>query len=517
MNPLQKCMIAVLACLTLVVPVGAVEVTTPAGSFALREKSFGETAWVCAEELAAALHAGFGQDPVSNYPSLTLRGHRVLISTASVVVSVDGKIHKLQHVPVVKEGCLWLPTEFLTQVLPQVLGGPVTLAAGGEPGPPKAPVPGAASPKAPAPISGTAVSFDVAVSADSVRLTLTGGAAPSAEVKQADRTLQIALPTGTFAGAPKEVGQGIAERVEVEKGGQRLLVRLGPGFRQAEALKLKNPDRLVVLLKGEGQVVSSPPPEAPAGPERPAAPETAAPSEASAPPKKTPAFDVVVLDPGHGGSDTGAIAASGIQEKDLTLAIAQKLAAELEKQGLKAILTRTTDVSVPLTQRTALANFNQADLVVSIHLNSSPSKSVKGAETYYLSQQATDLWASQLAQRENYETGEEVTPKGELNLVLWELAQVSHIRESAGLAETVQQEFNGLLGTKDRGVRQAPFIVLEGAQMPAVLVEVAFLSNALEAKRLADSVFQDQAAVALAKAILDFKVRYENPNAAPPQ
>lgn len=516
MSSLPRFLLTSLVCLALLVPIGAVEVTTPTGSFTLKEKSFGDATWFCAEELASAIHAGFGQDSVSNYPALTLRGHRVLISTASVVVSVDGRIYKLQHVPVVKEGCLCLPTEFLTQVLPQLLGGSVTLSAGGEPGLPKPPGPTPAQPKTPS-VAASAVSFDVAVSADSVRLTLTGAAAPSAEVKQADRVLQIVLPAGTFSGASKEVGQGIVERVEVEKGGQRILVRLGPGFKQAEALKLKNPDRLVVLLKGEGQMVSSPPPELPANPEKPTTPETSPLSEASAPPKKTAAFDLVVLDAGHGGSDTGAIAASGLQEKDLTLAIAQKLAAELEKQGLKAVLTRTTDTNVPLTQRTALANFNQADLFISIHLNSSPSKSVKGAETYYLSQQATDLWASQLAQRENLETGEEVTPKGELNLVLWELAQVSHIRESAGLAETIQQEFNGLLGTKDRGVRQAPFIVLEGAQMPAVLVEVAFLSNVLEARRLADTSFQDQATAALARAILDFKARYENPNAAPPQ
>jgi len=516
MGPAKRIVVASLVALAVFARAWALDVKTSAGSFTLREKSWGEATWICAEELAAGLHASFGQDSVSNYPALTVHGRRVLISTASVVVSVEGKIYKLQHVPVVKEGCLWLPSEFLTQVLPQVLGVPVTVGPSGEPGVPKQPAPGPEVAKPPAAAAAT-VSFDLAVSVDVVRLTLTGPAAPSAEVKQVDKQLQISLPAGSFTGVSKDVGRGIVERLELEKGGQRLIVRLGPGFTRAESLKLRNPDRLVVLLKGEGQVVSTPPPEIATNIEKPQAPEVPQTAGGAPPPRRTAAFDAVVLDPGHGGSDTGAIAASDAQEKDLTLAIAQKLAAELEKQGLKVVLTRTTDTNVPLTQRTALANFNQADLFLSIHLNSSPSRSVKGAETYYLSQKATDLWSTQLAQRENMEMGEEVSPKGELNLVLWELAQVSHIRESAGFAEMIQQEFNGLLGTKDRGVRQAPFVVLEGAQMPAVLVEVAFLSNAQEAKRLANPDFQDQAAAALARAILGFKARYENPNAAPSQ
>jgi N-acetylmuramoyl-L-alanine amidase len=355
---------------------------------------------------------------------------------------------------------------------------------------------------------------DVGVSVDTVRITLTGGLAMAAEVRQEELRLIASLAQGTFAPTSRPLGQGIAERIDVEGGGRRLVVRLGTGFRRAESLKLRNPDRLVILLKGEGQTVPPAPPELP--PTQPEPPsETEAPGVAApgVPPARTAAFDVVVLDPGHGGTDTGAIAASGTQEKVLTLALAQRLAAELERRGLKVVLTRTSDASIPLVQRTALANFNQADLFVSIHLNSAPGRSARGAETYYLSKEATDLWSSELAARENLEFGEEFTPRGELNLVLWELAQSSHIRESAGLAEMIQQEFNSLLGTKDRGVRQAPFAVLEGAQMPAVLVEVAFLSNPQEAKRLTDPAFQDQVTSALARAVLGFKARYENPNA----
>jgi N-acetylmuramoyl-L-alanine amidase len=318
------------------------------------------------------------------------------------------------------------------------------------------------------------------------------------------------------------VGKGIVDAVECAKGGKKLRVVLGVGFKRMESAKLRNPDRLVLLFRGEGQRVAPPPPEPVSAPEPtppPATPPVAAtaPSAPAEAPKKTAAFDVVVIDPGHGGPDTGANTADGLQEKFLTLAIAQKAEALLEKEGLRVVLTRSTDLQVPLIQRTAIANYNRADLFLSIHLNASPAPSARGTETYYLSRDATDLWATQLAAKEN-SAGQDAAaaPDGGLNLVLWELAQTSVIVESAALAEAVQQEFNTLLGTADRGVRQAPFVVLEGAQMPAILVEVAFLSNGEEAKRLTDPAFQDQVAAALVKSILSFKARYERPQTPPP-
>ena len=243
-------------------------------------------------------------------------------------------------------------------------------------------------------------------------------------------------------------------------------------------------------------------------------PGRGAPPEAA--PRRTSAFDVIVIDPGHGGNDTGAIGVGGIREKDLTLVLAKKLASDLEAQSFKVILTRNTDTTLPLMERTAIANYNKADLFVSIHLNASPARSARGTETYFMSRRATDQWSRQLADKENAATGGGGSSDGQdLKLVLWDLAQTAHMVESQALAETIQKEFNQLLNTGDRGVRQAPFVVLEGAQMPAVLVEVAFLTNPTEAKQLEDPAFQDQAANALDKAIVDFKNRYENPIAVP--
>jgi len=498
----------------------AVDVKGPRGSFTLKDETHNGRAGFCAEQLASALKGTLSRDEVSKYPVLSLNGHRILLSTASALASVDGKIVRLQGAPSQKGGCLWLPEDFLSSVLPQVLSGPITLTNKPVAPSPVEPKAGpTAEPKAGGAGKSEPVTLEAVVASDSVRITLLGGGASRAEVSQVAKEVAVTLTDSVFSGGVPEVGKGIVGSVAVESGGKRLRITLGPGFKRLESAKLKNPDRLVLLFQGEGQRLAPVPPAPAASPPgataAPAAALTPPPAEA---PKKTAAFDTVVLDPGHGGSDTGAISAEGMQEKNLTLVLAVKTAALLEKEGLKVVLTRNTDLQVPLTQRTAIANYNRADLLVSIHLNASPVPSARGTETYYMSREATDLWSTQLAAKENAAGPEAgVSPsEGGLDMVLWEMAQTSVLVESAALAEIVQQEFNTLLGINDRGVRQAPFAVLEGAQMPAVLVEVAFLSNPTEAKRLADPSFQDQVASTLVKSILNFKARYDLPQASQP-
>lgn len=497
----------------------AVDVKVPRGSFSLQDQTQKGRAGFCAEHLASALKGTLGKDEVSKYPVLSLEGHRILLSTASALASVDGRIVRLQSAPTQRDGCLWLPEDFLTAVLPQVVGGPVTLA--NQPAPPSAAESKAAF-KAEAPGGGAAkreaLTLEAAVASDSVRITLRGDAAARAEVSQAAREVIVALSESLSPKITPEVGRGIVDALVVEPGGRRLRITTGPGFRQFESAKLRNPDRLVLLFKGEGHRLAPAEPPPPPSSEPGSAPSAAEPPGVTEAPKKTAALDTVVLDPGHGGSDTGAIGADGAQEKTLTLALAVKMGALLEKEGIKVILTRSTDQQLPLNQRTAIANFNRADLLVSVHLNASPVPSARGTETYYMSREATDLWSSQLAAKENAAGPEAgVSPsEGGLDMVLWEMAQTSVLVESAALAEIIQQEFNALLGISDRGVRQAPFAVLEGAQMPAVLVEVAFLSNPSEAKRLNDPSFQDQVASTLVKAILNFKARYDRPQASQP-
>lgn len=500
------------AALMLALGVRGMDVAAPTGSFTVRDRSFQGVRWVCADELARHLKGSVGKDSVSSYPALVVAGRRILVSTASPVVSLDGQIVKMAHVPREAEGCLWLPEEFLTGVLPKVLGGPVRIL--GE----EIPLPAqAAAPSKRAPDSERRVTVDTALSADLVRITLAGEGVTGAEVTRSGPEVLIRLKGGAFSAPAHELGKGIVERVAPDREGRVLRIGLGDRFASMEVLKLRNPERLVLALRGESQQVPSPLPLRPAGPglaPEPAKEEAGLP-DASVPremPAKTSALDVVVLDPGHGGGDTGAIATGGRTEKDVALELAQRLAPLLEAQGLKVVLTRTGDSTVSLLQRTALANFNQADLFLSIHLNASPAPGARGPEVYFMSRDATDLWASELAAKENLE-GEAFSGSG-LNLVLWDMAQTAYLVESAFLAETIQQNLNSIMGTASRSVRQAPFAVLEGARMPAVLVEVAFLTHADDLRRVNDPSFQDQVARSLAEAVAAFRERYESPAAA---
>ena len=212
----------------------------------------------------------------------------------------------------------------------------------------------------------------------------------------------------------------------------------------------------------------------------------------------------VVIDPGHGGDDIGAQSPTGVREKEVTLAVARRLARILENRGRAVRLTRDGDQGRALTDRTALANRLEATVFISLHANASTVASVAGAETYYMSLDgASDEAAAATADLEN-RAGASADDRSPLDLILWDLAQAEVLNESSKLALAVQGRLNARLGLRDRGVKQAPFVVLTGATMPAILVEVGFLSNPSEADRLTQPDSQQQIAEALAAGIEDF-------------
>lgn len=214
----------------------------------------------------------------------------------------------------------------------------------------------------------------------------------------------------------------------------------------------------------------------------------------------------VVVDPGHGGHDSGAIGYGGIKEKDIVLEVAKKLRDILtDKLGVEVVMTRDTDVFVELSERTAIANTVNADLFISVHANASRNRNAGGIETYFLNF-ATDEDSKRVAARENATTAKNMS---DLEAILNDLMLNSKINESSKLARYVQgsilDEVNGNGSrSKDRGVRQAPFYVLIGARMPSILVETSFITNKEEARRLADKKFQ----MALAESIADGVKRY---------
>jgi len=225
----------------------------------------------------------------------------------------------------------------------------------------------------------------------------------------------------------------------------------------------------------------------------------------------------IVLDPGHGGKDPGAVGYTKKNyEKTIALDIALKLKERLEKDlDVEVILTRDKDEFVSLQERTEIANSNGADLFVSIHINAHNSSKAHGIEVYYLSTAKTDE-ARAVEALENsvvydYEGGEEAVKKyDDLAFILADMAQNEHLEESYQQSVKLQNYLVDETGAYDRGVKQANFYVLRGAFMPAVLLELGYITNKEEEKKLVKSNYQNTLIDAIFKGIRDFKYKYDN-------
>ena len=220
-------------------------------------------------------------------------------------------------------------------------------------------------------------------------------------------------------------------------------------------------------------------------------------------------FGTIVIDPGHGGDDGGALGVSGVKEKDLVLEVARKVKEIIDKKmGIRVVLTRNGDYFVPLEERTSMAAAVKADLFISIHANSTRMKSIRGVETFFMSLDATDDEAMAAAVAENSAIkfeGKSFDADSDLAAILFDMAQTEHLKESSRFARVLHNNLGNALDTKDRGVKQAPFIVLASASMPAVLVEVGFMSNPEDMKMLKGRKAQEGIAEAIFASIKSFK------------
>jgi N-acetylmuramoyl-L-alanine amidase len=292
--------------------------------------------------------------------------------------------------------------------------------------------------------------------------------------------------------------------VRMIRGGQneleraRVVLELDASGRESRTFHLEAPFRIVTdVFDGPAASVGAAPPAA----VRP--PEPVRPSFES--------FDVrpvrrVVIDPGHGGKDPGATGVGGVREKDVVLRIARELAAELRRAGLEVHLTRERDSFHELQARTDAANRWQGDLFVSIHANASRRRTAAGVETYLLDTRY-DRQTARVAAREN---GISVGELSDLQRILASLRLGYNERFAARFADTVHASLvRGLRArygpVQDLGVKRGPFLVLFQADMPAILVEVGFVTNRVEGGRLATAAFAREAARGLARGILSYR------------
>jgi N-acetylmuramoyl-L-alanine amidase len=215
------------------------------------------------------------------------------------------------------------------------------------------------------------------------------------------------------------------------------------------------------------------------------------------------AIETIAIDPGHGGDDTGVRAAGGAMEKDLTLAVARRLKAAIEgRLGIRVLLTRDDDRNLPPDVRTAVANNNKADLFISLHANASFRPASAGATIYYAAFDAAAIASAQapVEQVPTFSGG-----LRDLELVAWDLAQTHHLDQSMAFAAILEERLRDRVPLAAQPIESAPLGVLEPANMPAVLIEMGFLSNAEQERLLASGQFQNTFVQGVTEAVIRFR------------
>ncbi|KUK13277.1 MAG: N-acetylmuramoyl-L-alanine amidase [bacterium] len=486
---------------------------------------FDRITYVSPEDLVRSLGGSFKYNPANGTFSFTIGKKDFQLQINNPTALVDGKIRLLDSFPKVVGNKIFVPLNFILEntaiqfdsnkrvlFIGELPAAPVsqreTVSLPGKEESPSTsslvPAVNMVSEGSKSEISLSRIRY---YSADRyTRIVFDLSKVPEYEVSTQGETLVVILKD---VKASKEevykIRDGLVKDVEVLKSDGDTKIKIGvegtPPYRN---FTLENPPRLVldVLKKPKDSVVSI------AG-TKPSS-EKKDSSKAIVPSPEVPKVSgrgklLVMIDPGHGGRDPGAIGPMGTREKDIVLRISLYLKKELMKLGYRVAMTRDKDIYLPLEERTKMANRMKADLFLSIHCNASFSSSAKGSEIYYMAL-PTDSSAMAVALRENMEIGlgsEEVKRKTDMLVkILEDMMKNAKINESSRLAEEVYDSMsNGKLGIPVRRIAQAPFFVLRGAVMPAILVEVAFISNPREEKLLNSSSWQRKVASLIAKGV----------------
>jgi N-acetylmuramoyl-L-alanine amidase len=434
-------------------------------------------AYVDLARVADALRGKVETTPDSVRAQLRSPGHLVTFTRNWARVVVDGKPVVLEA-PVRVKGTAWLvPADFVDSVLPALAPAPVTPAAAPRTGP-----------------EATLAEIRVRSYPSFTRVVVeTSG--PVSYRLETPTGSELKVRLGGLKAAPRteSVADGFVGEVRLERVGAETVLRVlfQGAMVEAKASTLADPPRLVLDFP-------RPPDQSQPDPR----------GEALGP------LRTIVLDAGHGGSDSGAVGPAGLMEKELVLDVTRRVARLLEERlDVKIVLSRDGDHFVPLRDRTSFANRRRADLFVSIHANAHRESASEGVETYFLSSEATDSAARQVAAEENAagqpETAAARGRADAVRMILWDLAQSEFQVESSRLAEIVQDSMTQSLRIPNRGVKQAGFYVLGGAAMPAILIEIGFVTNPKEERRLKDTRYRDEIARAIAGALAEYKRHYD--------
>jgi N-acetylmuramoyl-L-alanine amidase len=439
------------------------------------------------DDLARLFELTVREEALAGGITVSTRTQTIALTPGQSIASVGRQLISLTAAPL-KEGRSWfVPVDFVTRALAPALGTrldlrrPSRLILLGDVRMPH--------------IAGRVESLGA-----SARLTFDVSPATAHAVTQEGTRLVVrfdadALDT-TLSPSP---APELIQAVHPGDGAPVIVVDLGPrfaSFRTSDAAADRGAGRVIIDVIAQTTEAAPAPPQAAQPPKEP-------------PPLTdlTPAgMRTIVIDPGHGGDENGARGSGGTLEKNVTMTVARKLKAALEgRLGVRVILTREGDQTVGLDERAAVANNNKADLFVSVHANASLRPAMAGAEVFYLSLEEYGEQAQRVAHAERESLPVLGGGTRDIEVILWEMAQARYIEQSAALARAVEGALRQHVPMSPRAIQQAPFRVLVGANMPAVLVEIGFLSNPPQEQQLNSDGFQGAIVQALVDSIVRFR------------
>lgn len=471
-----------------------ITIISPSGRDTLETLEHDEQTMVALDDLARVFRFDVREDSRGGTLSVSVNGAVIILTPDQQLVSVDGRLVSLRAAPR-RVGDRWVvPLDFLNRALAPVYDEPVELR----------------------PRSGLLMIGDVVVPEVSARyrarrdggvLSMEVTPSVSHTIEQHDDRLVITFAADGIDVVRRPRLRGdYATGFEPSRSPPGIVVTLGPAFDSYRVSTEPAPNEgttLSIDLSAATTTTDVAPGTAPAPPPVSPTPTPTGPLPDFA---TGSTVRVVAIDAGHGGDDIGSQGTEGALEKDITLSVARRLRNVIENRlGLRVILTRGRDDNVGLDARAAIANNNKADLFVSLHVNASARPSATGAEVFHLSIDEYGAEARALAEREVQPIPVIGGGNREIDMVLWEMAQIRYVDSSARLAEIVEQELGRRVPMSPRSVQQAPFRVLVGANMPAVLVELGSLSDPAEETRLTSAVFQNAVVEAIVASILRFR------------
>jgi N-acetylmuramoyl-L-alanine amidase len=441
---------------------------------------------IALDDVAALFQLTVRGDSLAGGFTITYRGRTIIASADQPMASVDGRLVALPS-PVVQAGRRWLvPVEFLSRALGPIYDQRIALR----------------------PAARLIIVGDLRVPRVAARIDVAGPptratflVTPASRVTATTESTRVVLRVegDALEATLPPSATGLIESIHLGDQPDTVIVSLtrNAGTPRVQTNPADNGTRVTIEIPPG---VERPPSQTPGAPPVPGA-ETPAPSPLSI---NTP--QTIVIDPGHGGDDVGVRGAGGLEEKQLTLDIARRVRSLIESRlGLRVILTRDEDKLVTLDERAATANNNKASLLVSLHANGAPSATPAGAEVFFDRLDRDGEAAKQAAEAQAVTLPTIGGGTRRIEIIPWDLAQAPHVESSDVLASVLQEELRKVIPMSARPRQQAPMRLLSAANMPAALVEMAYLTNGKQEKEATSDAFKNNVAQAVVNAIARFR------------